>query len=604
MIHNIRTRSVGLNFTADGAIFNLWAPFAQKIELIPEDGSVILAARRIEMGYWTVQTKKISIGDKYKVRINGEKTYPDPASLSQPEGVHGHSKAVDLSTYKWNDAHWKGMADENIFYELHTGAFSSRADFQGIIDKIAYFKELGINTLEIMPVAQFPGSRNWGYDGVFPFAVHDSYGGAFGLMKLVDECHMNGLAVILDVVYNHLGPEGNYLNEFGPYFTDDYKTPWGKAINFDGAWCDGVRNFYIENMLMWLRDFHLDGLRLDAVHAIKDFSARHIVRELREKADELEAVTGRKYLLVGEIDLNDTKFINPVEKGGFNLDKQWCDEFHHSLHSLATGEKNGYYSDFGELWQVIKSLSSAYVYDGIWSDHRKRIFGSSTEGLKGNKFVVFTQNHDHIGNRAMGDRIGSLVGFEMMKLVAGTMFVSPFNPLIFMGEEYNESNPFLYFTSHGDEELSKLVSKGRKEEFPDFINIDEFPEPQSEEVFQRSGLSFDITGQKKNIFDFYRELIRLKKSHPVWSSYERTVISASASGEKAILFTRKVNNNHLSAILNFGETDLTLPFPDGGILLINSADRKWGGAEDISIIDAEGKIRVKAASMVVFSDIS
>lgn len=604
MIDDIERRSVGLNFTAEGAIFTLWAPFAEKIGLLTGDGEELVAGRT-EKGYWTIRTDRIKPGDNYKVRINGEKSFPDPASLSQPEGVHGYSRAVDLSSYRWNDEGWRGLAEENIFYELHTGAFSRKAGFEGISDRINYFRELGINTLEIMPVAQFPGSRNWGYDGVFPFAVQHSYGGAVAFMKLVDECHANGIAVILDVVYNHLGPEGNYLNEFGPYFTDEYKTPWGRAINFDGPWCDGVRDFYVENMLMWLRDFHLDGLRLDAVHAIKDFSARHIIRELREKAGELEALTGRRYLLIGEIDLNDTRFISPPEKGGFNLDKQWCDEFHHSLHSLVTGERNGYYADFGELWQLIKSLTSAYVYDGIWSDHRKRIFGSSTEGLPGNKFVVFTQNHDHIGNRAMGDRMGVLVGFEMLKLVAGTMFVSPFNALIFMGEEYNESNPFLYFTSHGDEELARLVSKGRKEEFPDFINSAGFPEPQSEDVFDRSGLSFDITGPRKHIYDFYRELIRLKKNHPVWSNYARTGITASAAGEKVILFTRTLKNNHLTTILNFGEIEIILDLPElqADMLLINSSDKKWGGSDNTTVIDPDGRVRVKPASIVVFSDI-
>lgn len=604
MIHNIKARTIGLNFTPEGALFKLWAPFAEKVELLIND-VISVQAQMAEMGYWIILTDSISPGDSYKVRINGGKTFPDPASLMQPEGVHGPSRALDLSSYKWNDRDWKGLDEENVFYELHTGTFSKKGTFEGIAGRIGYFKDLGINTLEIMPVAQFPGSRNWGYDGVFPFAVQNSYGGAFALMKLVDECHLNGISVVLDVVYNHLGPEGNYLNEFGPYFTDDYKTPWGKAVNFDGAWCDGVRDFYTENMLMWLRDFHFDGLRIDAVHAIKDFSAHHIIRELREKADELQVATGRRYNLIGEIDLNDTRFINPFEIGGFNLDKQWCDEFHHSIHALVTGERNGYYKDFGELWQLIKSLNKAFVYDGIWSEHRKRIFGSSTDGLPGNKFVVFIQNHDHIGNRAMGDRLGNLVGFEMLKLIAGTMFVSPYNPLIFMGEEYNELNPFLYFTSHGDKELARLVSEGRKKEFPGFISSDEFPEPQEEEVFERSVLTFDISGEHKHIFDFYRELIRLRKNHPVWKSYERSGIRASAAGEKAILFVKKLNENHLTAILNFGETDISYSMPELGeaSLLINSSGKEWGGSDESTVIDEEGMVTVKASSLVIFSDI-
>lgn len=603
---NIGRRIIGLNFTADGALFVVWAPLADKIELLV-NGRTSLPCVRDARGYWSVENNTIRPGDLYKVRINGNETFPDPASLSQPQDVHGPSKAIDLTSFGWHDDNWKGLNEENIFYELHTGTFSDKGTFEGIAEKIDYLKDLGINTIELMPVAQFPGSRNWGYDGVFPFAVQRSYGGAEALMKLVDACHAAGLAVVLDVVYNHLGPEGNYLNEFGPYFTDDYKTPWGKAINFDGPWSDGVRNFYTENMLMWLRDFHLDGLRLDAVHAIKDLGPKHIIKELREKADELAHITGRKYILIGEIDLNDTKFINPAANGGFNLDKQWCDEFHHALHARVTGERNGYYADFGKLRQLVKSFNNGWVYDGIWSDHRKRIFGSSTAGIPGNKFVVFTQNHDHIGNRIMGNRIGSLVGFETLKLLAGAMFISPFNPLIFMGEEYNEPSPFLYFTSHTDEELAMLVSKGRREEFQDFLNSDEFPEPQSEGVFNESRLGFDITGNRKMLFDFYKEVIRLKKSHPVWKVHDRSRVLASEAGDNAILLSKKTAEGNLAALMNFAGEELTLSLPElnRSDVLINSADKRWGGPhEGARPYSKDGLITFSPESIVVFSDVT
>lgn len=605
-MHNIGSRTIGLNFSADGAVFVVWAPLAENIELILNE-KYILPATKDARGYWTVSDEMIKPGDYYRIRINGDKRFPDPASVSQPEDVHGPSEAIDISTWEWHDNGWKGLREENIFYELHTGTFSSKGNFAGIEEKLGYLKELGINTVELMPVVQFPGARNWGYDGVFPFAVHNAYGGANALKHLVDECHSNGFAVVLDVVYNHLGPEGNYLNEFGPYFTDAYKTPWGRAINFDGEWCDGVRYFYIENMLMWLRDFHVDGLRLDAVHAIRDFSTKHIIRELREKADELEKITGRKYKLIGEIDLNDTKFISPYEKGGFNLNKQWCDEFHHALHALVTGEKNGYYADFGELWQLVKSYNNAYVYDGAWSEHRKRTFGSSTAGIPGNKFVVFTQNHDHIGNRMKGERIGKLVEFEMLKVLAGAMFISPFVPLLFMGEEYNESAPFLYFTSHTDEGLAELVSKGRREEFPDFINSDDFPEPQSKHVFGQSRLSFDLTGRKRNLFDFYSKLIYLKKYHPVWKVYDRTGVRASEAGRNAILFSKKLNGNHLTAVINFGvdELEISLPELNQYEVLVNSTERRWGGPHEGDLPDKQnGLITIPPTSFIVFSDIT
>ncbi|HLN56169.1 MAG TPA: malto-oligosyltrehalose trehalohydrolase [Bacteroidales bacterium] len=602
---NIGRRIIGLNFTAEGSLFVVWSPMAEKIELIVND-RIALPCVKDDRGYWAVENDTIRQGDLYKVRINGKESFPDPASLSQPQDVHGPSKAIDITSFEWHDHNWKGLNGENIFYELHTGTFSEKGTFEGIAEKIEYLKDLGINTIEIMPIAQFPGSRNWGYDGVFPFAVQSSYGGAESLLKLVDACHAAGLAVVLDVVYNHLGPEGNYLNEFGPYFTEDYKTPWGKAINFDGPWSDGVRNFYTENMLMWLRDFHIDGLRLDAVHAIKDLGSKHIIKELREKADELEHITGRNYTLIGEIDLNDTKFINPHAKGGYNLDKQWCDEFHHSLHALVTGERKGYYADFGGLRQLVKSFNNGWVYDGIWSDHRKKIFGSSTAGIPGNKFVVFTQNHDHIGNRMMGDRIGTLVGFEMLKLLAGAMFISPFNPLIFMGEEYNEPSPFVYFTSHTDEELAMLVSKGRREEFPDFLNSEEFPEPQSKGVFEESRLGFDITGNRKLLYDFYKEVIRLKKSHPVWKIYDRAGVQAAETGDKAILLTKKSAAGSIAALLNFSGEELTLSFPElnKSEVLINSADKRWGGPhEGVRPYSKDGLINFSPESIVVFSDI-
>jgi maltooligosyltrehalose trehalohydrolase len=598
-------RTIGLNFADGKAEFCLWSPGAESVQLII-NGEIQLEASSGQKGDWKLSSDIIRQGDLYQVKLNGDKVLPDPASLCQPEGVHGPSQAIDLRAYSWHDESWTGLEEENIFYELHTGTFSAAGTFKGISDRLGYLNDLGINTIEIMPVAQFPGERNWGYDGVYPFAVQYSYGGAAGLQKLVDDCHQHGLAIVLDVVYNHLGPEGNYLEEFGPYFTDQYRTPWGKAINLDSYWSDGVRQFFIENMLMWFRDFHIDGLRLDAVHAIKDLSARHFIRELREHADELEKITGRKYILIGETDLNDTRFIHPPAIGGFGLDKQWCDEFHHALHAFITGERNGYYSDFGELSQIVKAFNSAYVYDGIWSEHRKRTFGSSADGIPGSKFVVFIQNHDHIGNRMLGDRIGATLDPEQLKLLAGAMFVSPYIPLIFMGEEYNEENPFLYFTSHTDKVLAEAVSKGRKEEFPEFMSSGEFPEPQSEDVYERSSLTFDINDKKKHLFEFYRELIRLKKRHPLLNNYNRGNFRASGEGEKAILINNKIGQDHLAAVLNFNSEDLRISMPQvrDWHVIINSAAQKWGGHSQNDEPEYDNNLLiVKPSSIIIFSNI-
>lgn len=607
MIYNLDRRTLGLNFTGDSSEFRTWAPKASKVELVVNNKN-FYEAERGEFGYWNLTADGIRPGDLYQVRIDGGKLLPDPASLLQETDVHGHSLAFDLNDFNWRDDGWTGVQENLIIYELHTGTFTGNGTFDGIAEKLTYLRDLGVNTIEIMPVAQFPGKRNWGYDGVLIYAVQNSYGGPAGLQKLIDLCHLNGIAVILDVVYNHLGPEGNYLNEFGPYFTDNYKTPWGQAVNFDSQWSDGVRHYYTENMLMWLRDFHVDGLRLDAVHAIKDFSAKHILRELRETADRLEAKTGRKYTLIAELDLNDRKYIDPPEKGGFGLDKQWVDEFHHSLHSLVTGERNGYYSDFGDISHLVKSFNDAYVYDGIWSEHRKRTFGSKTKGIDRKKFVVFTQNHDHIGNRMLGERLGRITGFEELKLVAATMFLSPFIPLIFMGEEYNAPNPFMYFTSHTDEVLAVLVSKGRRNEFPEFMKSGEFPEPQSEEMFENSILKFDVAGQNRLMYEFYREMIRLKKQHPVMMNYDSYESQIAEPGTKTMFFSGKTRKNLLYAFMNFENEPQKMKIR--GIekaykhMLINSAAKKWGGPVPDSAAVADGDyILIQRTSVLIFSDI-
>jgi maltooligosyltrehalose trehalohydrolase len=578
-------RSIGLNFDSRGAAsLTVWAPTAENMEVKVNNTSAY-TMYPAEMGLWEIRNLNIKEGDNYQIIIDG-KILPDPASVLQDENVHGPSRAFDLCAFRWDDRGWRTpRLNELIIYELHTGTFTNEGTFDAIIGKLPYLKDLGVNAVELMPVAQFPGSRNWGYDGVYPFAVQKSYGGPERLQHLVNTCHQQGMAVILDVVYNHLGPEGNYLPAFGPVFTDKYKTPWGQAINFDDAWSDGVRLFFIENVLMWFRNFHIDGLRLDAVHAIKDFGSLHILREIKEHVNVLNKELERNHFLIAESDLNDIKFISLFEEGGYGLDATWCDEFHHSLHSLATGEKNGYYSDFGEIHHLVKSVNNAFVYDGIWSDHRKRRFGNKTRGVPGHKFVVFTQNHDQVGNRMMGERLSSLIDFELLKAVAGTMLLSPFTPMLFMGEEYAETQPFLYFTSHSDPELIRLVREGRKEEFKAFMNQGQAPDPDDEKAFIVSKLNWDRRSKNQEImFSFYKELISLRKSLPALKNPDRQNITAKAiENENAFYLISKHPSQTLLAIINYGDNNVLLDAEEtreiNWKLILDSSDEKWGGSK-------------------------
>jgi len=447
--------------------------------------------------------------------------------------------------------------------------------------------DLGITAIEIMPVSQFSGERNWGYDGVFPFSVQNSYGGAKGLQQLVNTCHNKGLAVVLDVVFNHIGPEGNHLENFGHYFTDKYHTPWGNAINFDDAWCDHVRNFFIENTLMWFRDFHIDGLRMDAVHAIKDFSPLHILQEIKLYVDELIHETGRNHYLIAELDLNDTRYINAISKGGFGLDAQWIDEFHHALRVSSGQPKTGYYSDFDSIVSLAKSYEDAYVYDGAYSDHRKKKFGVKAAENPGQQFVVFSQNHDHVGNRMLGERTSELVSFEMQKLLAGAVLVSPYLPMLFMGEEYGETNPFQYFVSHTDPELADAVRKGRKKEFEAFHMEGEAPDPMSEETFEKSKLQWQLTEQEphKTMLSFYKKLITIRKEQAALHVLNRKDVSVeSLTDQEVIILQRQHKIQHTICLMNFSKQPQQLKVPVYAPVwhkLMASSDLKWKGPGDL-----------------------
>ncbi len=504
--------SYGATVLASGGVqFRVWAPHANALAVELADG------RRVPMQSsgedFEVLISDAAPGDRYSFVFEDGRTRPDPMSRSQPEGVHGPSQIIDPDAFAWSDDDWKGIAIEDyIFYELHTGTFTPEGTFAGVTSKLDYLYELGINAIELMPVAQFPGDRNWGYDGVNPYAPHSAYGGPDGLKTLVNACHRAGFAVVLDVVYNHLGPEGNYLSEFGPYFTDHYRTPWGRAMNYDGPGSDSVRRFVIENALYWLTEYHIDALRLDAIHTIFDFSALHILSELRDRFHHQASHLGRQAWIIAESDLNDVRVLNPRAIGGLGIDAQWHDEFHHAVYGYLTGTNQSYMAGFDRLGQIQKAITEGFVHDGCYSVFRKRRFGSSSRDLPGWRFVALNQNHDQIANTSQGSRLSRLVSPCQYKLAAALLLCSPFLPLLFMGEEFADIAPFQFFTSFGDPGLAKAVSEGRRREFKE-LTADDFADPQSVDTFETSRINWSLLDDPAHspILRLYRDLIALRK---------------------------------------------------------------------------------------------
>lgn len=581
---NYQYPGVGAFCEGDSTSFVVWAPERQHIEVLINNKPVPL--EKDDRGYWRNRVKDVAPGTPYKFLIDQKQAFPDPASMSQPQGVHGHSVVVDRS-FPWTDLSWTGMPlQDMIIYELHVGTFTTKGTFEGVTSKLDYLKDLGVNTIELMPVAQFPGTRNWGYDGVFPFAVQHSYGGMNGLKTLVDEAHKKGIAVILDVVYNHLGPEGNYFSMYGPYFTEKYKTFWGGAINFDDAWCDGVRHFFWQNAVMWLNDFHIDGLRLDAVHAIWDFSARHFLEELRHQVTALEQHSGRTKVLIAELDLNNPRYINPPSKGGYGLDGQWIDEYHHALHAVVTGETSGYYEDFGKIEDLANALSHSYVYTGQFSVHRKKKFGVLPQNNPYSQFVVFAQNHDQVGNRLLGDRISTQLSFEALKLTAAAYLLSPHVPMLFMGEEYGEKKPFQYFISHTDSELIEAVRQGRRKEFAYFNWEGEVPDPQAQATFDQCVLSWDQSesAEASTLRAYYKFLIRFRRSRKAMLDVARnSLIVLPVDNTNILAFERKSGQDHLAVILNFSKNKMSFSNPGDQCLkkIFDSSAQEWNGPGEI-----------------------
>ncbi|HSG39538.1 MAG TPA: malto-oligosyltrehalose trehalohydrolase [Thermoanaerobaculia bacterium] len=538
--------------------FRVWAPNAERVE-VDLDGRRA-ALEPTENGYFEGVVEGAGPGTLYAYRLDGGDARPDPASRFQPGTVHGPSQVV-ARRFDWTDEGWRGLPlDEHILYELHVGTFTPEGTFDAVIPQLDRLVDLGITAVELMPVAQFPGTRNWGYDGALPFAVQNSYGGPEGLKRLVDACHARGLAVVLDVVYNHLGPEGNYLSEFGPYFTERYKTPWGLAINYDGPHSDPVRRYFIENALHWIAEYHFDGLRLDAVHAIADASERPFLQELGTEVKALAEGLGRRVHVFPESDINTLFFLRPPERGGCGFDAQWTDDFHHCLHSLLTGERDGYYRDFGSLAQMAKAMAGGFVYTGQYSPYRRRRHGVPADEMEGSRHVVAIQNHDQTGNRMNGERIASLVDFESRKLAAGAVLLSPFLPLLFMGEEHGETAPFLYFVSHSEPGLIESVREGRREEFAAFGWPGEPPDPQSEETFERSR----PTARNEELYAFYKELIGCRKAEPALRNLSKADQEVSLFEDLGVIVARRWSGeNEVVIAYNFAEEERAVPVPDG-----------------------------------------
>jgi maltooligosyltrehalose trehalohydrolase len=495
--------------------FVVWAPKAQKMSLKLGDRVLALNAPN-KRGCWMLEVPETSCGDDYAFLIDDDPTpYPDPRSQRQPNGVHGMSRLYDHAEFEWHDQLWRGSPKTGaVLYEMHIGTFSKEGTFNGAITHLDYLADLGITHIELMPVAEFAGDRGWGYDGVAIFAAHEPYGGPDGLKRFVDACHAKGLSVILDVVYNHFGPVGNYTNKFGPYLTDKHKTPWGDAVNLDEGGSDEVRRFFCDNALMWLRDYHCDGLRFDAVHEFIDRSAVHFMEQLSVEVERLGATLGREFYLIAESDLNDPSVVRPREAQGYGMDSQWSDDFHHSLFTLVYTKEpgRGYYDDFGSMADLHKALKHAYVYDGKYSAYRKRKHGRPVEALSAHHFIHFDQNHDQVGNRALGERLEHLSGLDAAKVAIGIVLMAPYIPMLFMGEEWATSSPFLYFADHEDEEMRRLVAEGRKRDFALFFG-DEVPNPEDIETFEKSKLNWDEIGEGKHaeMLAWTKALIKLRR---------------------------------------------------------------------------------------------
>jgi maltooligosyltrehalose trehalohydrolase len=573
---------LGATLARGGATFRVWAPRCRSLEVAIEGRSPVPLERGAD-GVLEGWIPDVSAGARYRYRLDGQRNRPDPVSRWQPEGVHGPSAVVDPSAFAWTDVQFRGHAPSAlVIYELHVGTFTSAGTFDAIIPYLGGLADLGVSAIELMPVAEFPGSRNWGYDGVHLYAPQSTYGGPTGLRQLVDACHAHGLSVVLDVVYNHLGPEGNYLTEYGPYFTDRYHTPWGLAIDFDGPDRAGVRRHFVENARYWVREFHVDGFRLDAVHAIVDTSPDHVLSEIAEAAREEAGPLGRPVHVIAESHDNDRRIVLSRTAGGLGLDAVWSDDFHHALHHRLTGEGAGYYVDFNGDVHLARAIAEGFAFQGEDSQYFGRPRGTPSRDLPGERFVISVQNHDQVGNRAQGERLSALVPLAAIKLAAALLFIAPAIPLLFMGEEYGETAPFQFFASFLDRDLAEAVRKGRAAEFGRMAWRGPIPDPGDPSTFERSRLnhSLAVAPGHHELREYYRHWLALRRGHPALGTGNKpatgadldptgdtlTVKRAAASGAEIRLVA-----NLTGAPRPWGEADA------GWKLLLDSNEIRFAG---------------------------
>lgn len=556
-------------------LFEVWAPLAKSVFVRANERTLPMTGPDGQ-GWWRLNVDSAGSGTDYGFLIDQDATtYPDPRSPWQPNGVHALSRVYEQTSFRWTDQKFQAPPFAGaVVYELHVGTFTVEGTLDSAIGRLDYLVELGITHVELMPVASFAGNHGWGYDGVALFAVHHPYGGPDALKRFVDAAHQRGLAVLLDVVYNHFGPAGNYTGKYGPYITSAHKTPWGGAVNLEEAGSHQVRRFFCDNALMWMRDFHLDGLRLDAVHAFVDRSALHFLEQLAIETETLAATLGRRLVLIAESDLNDPRIVTPRACGGFGMDAQWSDDFHHALFAVLNKEKpGGYYVDFGSLAQLAKALEHTFVYDGVYSSHRKRMHGRPVGNLSQHRFLGFIQNHDQVGNRAIGDRIAQIAGINRAKIAAALVLLGPFVPMIFQGEEWAASSPFQYFADHDDPELARQVSEGRKREFAAFgWDPASIPDPEELQTFERSKLNWKELAHSTHaeMLRWYRSLIQLRRSTPSLNNGEPGNTTVSFSEQQNWLCMRR---GSILVACNFAESNQALSNEADAELLLASEPR-------------------------------
>jgi maltooligosyltrehalose trehalohydrolase len=607
----VRIPAHGAAYLGDGRCrFRVWASQHRRLDLhIVQPHDRIIPMTPAAHGYFEADLKDVKPGTRYFYRFADGRERPDPASRSQPDGVHAPSEVVDPA-FPWSDRAWHGLPLERfVLYELHVGTFTAEGTFDAIIPYLPELTDLGITAVELMPVAQFAGSRGWGYDGVHPFAPQNSYGGPAGLKRLVDACHSHGLAVVLDVVYNHFGPEGGYLHEYARYFTDRYRTPWGQAVNMDGPGSDEVRRFLIENALQWIDEYHIDALRLDAIHAIHDETAVPFLAELSQAVKQRGVDLNRQVHLIAESDLNDVRVTRAVRDGGLGLDAQWADDFHHCLYTLLADCENPYRRDYGSFELLVESYRNGFAYTGQYCPSRERRHGAPPAGASGGQFVVFIQNHDQIGNCRCGERLGQVVSFEQQKLAAGTLLLSPYIPLLFMGEEYGETAPFQYFVDFADPGLVQAVREGRRREFAMYGN-DHTLDPQAIETFRRSKLDHTLRARGKQhvLRELHRTLLGLRRNIPALRFPDTDRMRLIPLAEKRTLAVLRWQDVHEAlVVMNFSDqtVEVRVPLREGEwIRRLDTADTSWLGegsaAPDRLNGGGESTLTLGAASVVLY----